>query len=1155
MPPSSGSSSTGKSAPTITDGAVHHVPHKKRKSKKAGSEAATAHEAAPTSTTTNSTPTAEPFDVKSILPASKPLKSFSKLQEASSSANKHARSQTYSYIDGEVRGSHDDVSPGTPIPGHRPFLQSEERIPPRLRSSSDAPKREQFTAFGIEAFPTAAVFNEICYDFVSMKRWCQWGRDCHRIHPLRKQLYLEAALQESDQFSRMRAAALAEKTFDIPVQPRREKSPQRKESDASPHTSQSQLSHPADESIRVKLPQTSFNPIHGPSSGRPSKTSPAYARRSTRQLPRSRSSSTDTGTRRAMDEGRLKTPWGDRAPSDTSSSSGDSDVASSPLFPAHARYWEASTETSAWYSDDEESSKEVARGPGPASQVVSDGANISPAVSSTRHDRQPDEQGSQGRQLNDEAPRERHPRPRNKERCINWLRNRCTRGYDCHYVHDDLKYDDDEPPKQPDFSTILHSHMQLRFGPGFEVTEFRTGFESRWLHISRLPRNITDGKLRYMLRPYGEVLEIRRPLHPLPHDSFLRVKVFFSRASEAYNAFTSLHNSRQFGQTLECRMSVDSKAGGITVNNTAVRIDWEGPSRTVYMGYANEELANEAIQKARVNSYGDYMTYGVLHIGMPAVGNVTVKFTGLPVDVTEEGMEIFGAHQGMVTEDPSHKYVTLEDTINGVKRLLRHPECRPTEVHFRPPPYRNCRLRAWAIYTSPNEAERAAERLNGRKSEFSGSIRVTAKHIKTVAFSLSVQKYLKAAVQIRALSDQLYSQGDGYSLNVSDKQDFFNLRLCGEDMKVLVRLKSEVERLFNGEPLLEDGKVAWDDFFGRPLGISFLQDLQRDHPGVLIDNYVARRSIRLFGATEKRRLVREKILEKLSELRARNWYTIPLYGLLTNVLLKGDFATLQQELGADNVKLDPWQRLLKVRGDIEAFNTAKDIVEAAKIKHRASQFNPPLPYSPEECPVCLEKVTSGIKLDCGHSWCRNCLKRYLEAAIEQKYFPLKCLGNSAKCTERIPLLTARALLPAASLDALVHAAFGAHVQSHSDLHYCPTPDCPQVYRSAKGGVFIQCPSCLIRICPSCHTDAHDGLTCAESKHGDDLFDEWAGQHDVKRCPGCNVAIEKEEGCNHMTCTMCNTHICWVCLQTFPNGEGIYGHMRSEHGDFGLGPII
>lgn len=40
--------------------------------------------------------------------------------------------------------------------------------------------------------------------------------------------------------------------------------------------------------------------------------------------------------------------------------------------------------------------------------------------------------------------------------------------------------------------------------------------------------------------------------------------------------------------------------------------------------------------------------------------------------------------------------------------------------------------------------------------------------------------------------------------------------------------------------------------------------------------------------------------------------------------------------------------------------------------------------------------------------------------------------------------------------------------------------------------------------------------------------QWILQH-TKPCPKCNVFIEKNGGCNHMTCKKCKHEFCWVCF--------------------------
>jgi hypothetical protein len=90
---------------------------------------------------------------------------------------------------------------------------------------------------------------------------------------------------------------------------------------------------------------------------------------------------------------------------------------------------------------------------------------------------------------------------------------------------------------------------------------------------------------------------------------------------------------------------------------------------------------------------------------------------------------------------------------------------------------------------------------------------------------------------------------------------------------------------------------------------------------------------------------------------------------------------------------------------------------------------------------------------------------------------------------------------------------------------------------------------LVRICASCQTEAHDGLVCVRPDEGDSLFDEWVKNNDVKPCPGCKMPIEKVMGCHHVTCTVCSTHLCWVCLMPFHDSAGVYSHMLAIHGSF------
>uniref|UniRef100_A0A8H7XSH5 Uncharacterized protein n=1 Tax=Psilocybe cubensis TaxID=181762 RepID=A0A8H7XSH5_PSICU len=1172
-------------------------------------------------------PTDVPFDPKSILPNSKPHKSVARLREAHESAkkNSHSQSLTFSCIDGTVRTFDVQTSSYSVVEEKENHVISE---PMSLDASTNPPpstSRQQFEAFGIKAFRTKAIYNEVCFDFVSHKRWCPRGTACYRIHPLDRSTHRPTVVKAAASYNKMRSELQSSNTV----------GPSGHVYGPAPEISTSE-----DPAVRVKLPPTQITSGNsGPIAG-PSRTSKSQNK--TRGHEYKSNSAEDIRT----------PPWADHPPSDTSSSSNGTDNMEALLwFPqANTDDWEMDPEDYArcsesfrWLLDQPPSviytpspsdpqpsaSTQQSRQihPLPPRPIVPEvspstvkhyrpkhgkpcyrwqrnecnlGFNCSyvhgdlkydedpasvaapprvpltqvqpAAVLSNRVEQSPQELGAMSSKMPVVAqspqrpqalqqasiPQIKHPRPKTNEICRRWQQKSCTYGYNCKRIHGDLKYDDDEEPlsrRPPEaFGFTLHDHMRIRVGPGFEVEDITTGFESRWVNVSNLPYLLPDPRLMTLMREFGEVLSIHR------ESQSPQARVQFSKPADAYKAYITLHGSVHFGRKLELRMAVETKVGGSRIDITGVRIDWEGPHRNVYMGYESMEVANEIVNKAKYIPYEDYVTQANVHIGVPAVGMVTVKFAGVPVNVTEEKMaELYGPHQGMVTERPNYKDFTAEDTIKGVRKLLNQPQFRGkvTNLEFRPPPYRDGKMRAWAHFNTPSDAKAAAEDIHDRKPIFTGHTRITARHIKTIEYDVHNEKYRRVASEIKALSDTIRKEGGGYSLNCNDKVYHVTLSLCGEDLQVLRRWKLEVERTLNGELILDNGAVAWHDFFGGPVGFSFLQEVERGILGVRLERDASRRTLRAFGIAEVRALARDKIVQKITALRSLNSYMIRMDGRLTYAFSSDGYAKLRETLGAENLVLDIWNRELRIHGNQDAFDIAMDAVAASRRRLELSdRGKKSMSSSAAVCPVCFHEPTNPVRLGCGHEWCRACIHRYLIASIDQKFFPLTCLGKEGKCTERIPLLTARTLLSAVELDSVVHAAFAAYIQSNSkEYHYCPTPDCSQVYRTAPEGVFIQCPSCLVRTCPSCHKDAHDGQTCAEVKSGDDLFKIWASKHDVKRCPGCSVPIEKDEGCNHMVCTMCKTHVCWVCMKTFPKGDGIYGHMQSQHGDWGLGPIV
>ncbi|GLB33452.1 hypothetical protein LshimejAT787_0103360 [Lyophyllum shimeji] len=183
------------------------------------------------------------------------------------------------------------------------------------------------------------------------------------------------------------------------------------------------------------------------------------------------------------------------------------------------------------------------------------------------------------------------------------------------------------------------------------------------------------------------------------------------------------------------------------------------------------------------------------------------------------------------------------------------------------------------------------------------------------------------------------------------------------------------------------------------------------------------------------------------------------------------------------------------------------------------------------CPICYDVVSQPVQLSCKHVYCTDCIRHYLTTAAETKVFPLACMGNKTTCNVPIPIPVIQRFLTPQQYEHLVDVAFTAHLNRNTrDFGYCPTPDCPEIYR-ADTKIMMDCPSCAKLLCTSCN-EGHTGMSCAKWKAGKAVEEArlnnlWATTHGAKRCPSCFIWIQKISGCDHMSCR-CGGQMCWTC---------------------------
>mmetsp|Transcript_18311 Transcript_18311/g.27120 ORF Transcript_18311/g.27120 Transcript_18311/m.27120 type:complete len:948 (+) Transcript_18311:648-3491(+) len=190
------------------------------------------------------------------------------------------------------------------------------------------------------------------------------------------------------------------------------------------------------------------------------------------------------------------------------------------------------------------------------------------------------------------------------------------------------------------------------------------------------------------------------------------------------------------------------------------------------------------------------------------------------------------------------------------------------------------------------------------------------------------------------------------------------------------------------------------------------------------------------------------------------------------------------------------------------------------------------------CGICYEEMEGNnvFSIQCRHSFCRDCWHAFLDEASDQ--------GNIRFLKMKCPQHDCRARLMANEIQKLDRqqylkwqkALLERFVQSDPLYRFCPGPDCNFVGISSIDGNHKLCSSkcehCSTTFCFQCGAPPHEPANCdhvAEWQRlvGNSSF--WLKKN-AKPCPGCNAPIEKNMGCNHMTCQNCETEFCWLCLK-------------------------
>jgi ATP-dependent RNA helicase DHX8/PRP22 len=385
------------------------------------------------------------------------------------------------------------------------------------------------------------------------------------------------------------------------------------------------------------------------------------------------------------------------------------------------------------------------------------------------------------------------------------------------------------------------------------------------------------------------------------------------------------------------------------------------------------------------------------------------------------------------------------------------------------------------------------------------------------------------------------------------------LKITANATKTVAEVRRPLEELSRGKIIEHDSltPAALQLMLSRD-GINLKCSIQQETTTYIIfDRHNL--NLRIFGSPDKIALAQQKLIQSLLSIHEKKQLVIPLRGRdLPSDLMKQvvrnfgpDLHGLKEKVPGADLKLNTRQQMIFLHGNKELKPRVEEItLEIARSGHHLVEG---LDTGPS-CPICLCDVEHGYQLEgCGHLFCRLCLVAQCESAIKnQGSFPICCAHKG--CGEPILLADFRTLLSNDKLDELFRASLGAFVASSSGSYrFCPSPDCPSIYRVADPDTASEpfiCGACYSETCTKCHIEYHPYLSCERYRElkddPDSSLKEWCkGKEQVKSCFACGQIIEKIDGCNHVECK-CGKHVCWVCLEIFTKSDECYDHLRTIH---------
>ncbi|KAF9814078.1 hypothetical protein IEO21_05318 [Rhodonia placenta] len=211
------------------------------------------------------------------------------------------------------------------------------------------------------------------------------------------------------------------------------------------------------------------------------------------------------------------------------------------------------------------------------------------------------------------------------------------------------------------------------------------------------------------------------------------------------------------------------------------------------------------------------------------------------------------------------------------------------------------------------------------------------------------------------------------------------------------------------------------------------------------------------------------------------------------------------------------------------------------------RLTPPIEDGKFICPICFDDTqTETLNMTCFHKFCKSCWHAYVESKVRTEAESwISCMAEDCSLVAPDYFIEGVLKEDKATWDRFQELLVRHFVGAMPNLKYCPYPSCTytvscpvSVSKTSLSSTvpIVTCgASAAHKFCFGCHVDSdHRPVICAVAKmwlqkcRDDSETANWI-KSNTKECSKCQSTIEKNGGCNHMTCKKCKYEFCWVCM--------------------------